>query len=231
MARKTDIEALLERAEKAEPKIVEEYNKSLHDKTIGSNLKIDIKDYFSNLRSVLDYLAHDVVEKYCPNADPKDRLYFPIGPDQSSFEGIMRKSYPDLGANSAKVYGVLEDIQPYKKSENKWLTSFNKINNENKHEQLTPQKRIETKRVNVQSNHGVSVSWDPSAVTFGPGVSIAGVPVNPNTQMPLPSNTQTITIETWVDFQFEGTDISAIWLIKESLKYVKGIFNNLKNEI
>ncbi len=231
MTRKNDIEALLERVGKAEPKIIEEYNKSLHDKTIGNNLKIDIKDYFSHLRSVLDYLAHDIVEKNCPNVDPKDRLYFPIGSDQSSFEGIMKKSYPDLSTNSIKVYSILENIQPYKKSENLWLSSFNKINNENKHEQLTPQKRTETKRINVQANNGASVSWNPSSVRFGSGVSIAGVPVNPSTQMPVPSNIQTVTIETWVDFQFEGTGVSAIWLVKESLKNVKEIFNDLKNYI
>lgn len=148
-----------------------------------------------------------------------------------SLEGIMRKSYPDLNVNSTKVYGILENIQPYKKAENSWLSSFNKINNENKHQQLTPQTRTETKRVNVQSNNGTSVSWNPSAVRFGSGVSIAGVPVNPITQMPMPSNTQTVTIETWVDFQFEGTGVSAIWLVKESLKHVKEIFTNLKNEI
>jgi hypothetical protein len=235
MTRKTDIEALLERVNKAEPKIIEEYNKSLHAKTIGNNLKIDIKDYFSHLRSVLDYLAHDIVEKYCPRADLKDRLYFPIGSDQSSFEGIMRKSYPDLSTNSPKVYSVLESIQPYKKSENIWLSSFNRINNENKHEQLTPQKRTETTRVNVESNNGTSASWNPDMVKFGsgPGVSafVGGVRINPNTQLPEPSNTQTVTIEKWVDFQFEGTNISAVWLIKESSKYVKGIFNDLKDYI
>lgn len=235
MTRKADIEALLERANKAEPKIIEEYNKSLRDKTIGNNLKIDIKDYFSHLRSVLDYLAHDIVETYCPNANPKDRLYFPISSDQSSFEGIMRKSYPDLNINSIKVYSILENIQPYKKSENGWFSSFNKINNKNKHEQLTPQKRTETNRVNVKNNNGTSASWNPDMVKFGsgPGVSvfIGDVRIDPNTQLPEPSNTQTVTIEKWVDFQFEGTDVSAIWLIRESLKQVKVIFNDLKNHI
>lgn len=231
MARKNDIQALLERAKKSEPKIIEEYNKSLHDKTIGSNLKIDIKDYFSNLRSVLDYLAHDILDKYCPNADPKDNLYFPISSNQGSFDGIMKKSYPDLNKNSVKIYNILEDIQPYKKTENSWLIFFNKVNNNNKHDQLTPQKKIETKRVNVQGNNGASVSWNPSVVRFGSGVSIAGVPVNPNTQMPISSNTQTITIETWVDFQFEGVEVSAIWLIKESLNHITQIFDDLKNDI
>jgi hypothetical protein len=64
MSRKDDIEALLKRAVRALPKIRSEYDKALHDKTISADLRIDIKDYFSNLRSVLDYLAHDIVDKY-----------------------------------------------------------------------------------------------------------------------------------------------------------------------
>jgi selenophosphate synthetase-related protein len=60
------------------------------------------------------------------------------------------------------------------------LTHFNKLNNENKHEQIVAQKRSETKRFNVNIQ--------------------GGVPVNPQTQLPNPSNTQTVTIETWVDF-------------------------------
>ncbi len=66
---------------------------------------------------------------------------------------------------------------------------------------------------------------------FGSGVFIGGVPINPSTQMPVPSNTQTIIIETWVDFKFEDTDISAIWLIKESLKHTKEAFHSLQDEI
>jgi hypothetical protein len=231
MSRKTDIEALLNRADKNLLKIIEEYEKSLHSKTISAELRIDIKDYFGNLRSVLDYLAHDIVEKYCPNANPKDNLYFPIRADQVSFENLMKKSYPDLQINCKAAYDILEALQPYKKTENAWLTHFNKLNNENKHERLVAQKRTETKRVNVEIKGGGSVSWDPSAVKFGPGVFIGGVPVNPYTQMPNPSDTQTVTIETWVDFQFEDINVSAIWLTKESLKQIKKIYDNLKDMI
>ena len=89
MSRKTDIEALLNRADKTLPKINEEYEKALHDKTISADLRIDIKDYFGNLRSVLDYLAHDIVEKHCPTANPKDILYFPIRADRQRNEKII----------------------------------------------------------------------------------------------------------------------------------------------
>ena len=231
MSRKTDIEALLNRADKTLIKINEEYEKALHAKTISADLRIDIKDFFGNLRSVLDYLAHDIVEKYCPNANPKDKLYFPIRADQVSFDNLMKKSYPDLQTNCKAVYDVLEELQPFKKPENAWLTHFNKLNNENKHERLVAQKRTETKRVKVEIKGGGSVSWDPSAVTFGSGVFIGGVPVNPHTQMPYPSETQTVTIETWIDFQFEDINVSAIWLTRESLNQIKIIYEKLKDKI
>src|SRR3989339_127900 len=204
MNRKTDIEALLKRSETTLPKIKEEYEKALHNKEISADLQIDIKDYFGNLRSILDYLAHDLVDKYCPTTNPKENLYFPIRHDQISFDNLMKKSYPNLLTNCKTAYDILETLQPFKKPENIWLTHFNKLNNENKHERLVAQKRNETKRVNVQIKSGGSVSWDPSAVKFGPGVFIGGVPVNLRTQIPYQSETQTITIETWVDFQFEN---------------------------
>lgn len=230
MSRKDDIEALLNRAEKTLPKIIDEYEKALHSKTISADLRIDIKDYFGNLRSVLDYLAHEIVDKYCPNANPKDILYFPIRDDLSSFQGAMNKFYPDLITNNKKVYDILENVQPFIKDENRWLTFFNKLNNENKHERLVAQKRNEIKRVNVKIKGGGGVSWNPSGVKFGPGVFIGGVLVDPSTQMPVPSETHTVTIETWVDFQFEDINVSAIWLTRESLKNIQQIYSDLKGE-
>lgn len=229
--RKTDIEALFQRVGKTLPKITEEYERALDSKTISADLKIDIKEYFEHLRSVLDYLANDIVDKYCPTANPNDKLYFPIRQDQISFDKAINKSFPDLKTNCKAIYDILEAIQPYKKIENFWLTHFNQLNNKHKHERLVPQKRIETKRVNVQIKSGGSVSWDPSAVTFGSGVYIGGVPVNPQTQMPYSSETQTVTIETWVDFQFEDIDVSAIWLINESLKQIRKICNDIYDKI
>ncbi len=231
MSRKADIEALLKRADSTLKKISSEYDNSLHSQTISADLRIDIKDYFSNLRSILDYIAHDIVDKYCPNANQKNNLYFPIRADINAFAVEMAKSYPDLITKNKRVYDILEKIQPFKREENKWLTHFNKLNNENKHERLVAQKRSETKRVIVNIQGGGSVNWDPSAVTFGSGVFIGGVPVNPQTQLPNHSNTQTVTIETWVDFQFEDINVSALWLTKESLNQITKIYNELKYEI
>jgi len=231
MSRKADIEALLQRAETTLKRINSEYENSLQSKTVSADLRIDIKDYFGNLRSTLDYIAKDIVDKFCPRANPKNKLYFPIRADLNAFAEEMSRSYPDLITNNKIVYDILESIQPFKSDENKWLSLFNKLNNINKHDCLVPQKRIETKRVNVNIHGGGSVNWDSSAVTFGPGVSIAGVPVNPNTQLPDPSNTQSVSIETWVDFQFEDINVSVLWLTKESFFQITKIYNDLKSEI
>lgn len=231
MSRKADIEALLKRAEATLQRISSEYENSLESKTVSADLRIDIKDYFGNLRSALDYIAKDIVDKYCPRANPKNKLYFPIRTELNAFAKEMALSYPDLFTNNKRVYDILESIQPFKSDENKWLSHFNKLNNENKHDRLVVQKRMETKRVNVNIHEGGSVNWDPSAVTFGPGVFIGGVPVNPNTQLPNPSNTQTVKIETWVDFQFEDINVSALWLTKESFDQIIKIYDDLKSEM
>ncbi len=78
-------------------------------------MRIDIKDYFSNLLSILDYIAHDIFDKYCPNANPKNNLYFPIRTDLNAFVAEMTKSYPDLVINNESVYDTLENIQPFKR--------------------------------------------------------------------------------------------------------------------
>ena len=82
--------------------------------------------------------------------------------------------------------------------------------------QLTPQTKTETKRVTVSRGDG-SVSWG-SGVTFGRGVSVMGVPIDPATQMPVPNNIVETKVENWISFLFEGSDINVLWLCKKSVK-------------
>lgn len=228
MSRQKNIDAQINRAKEILPKIEKEYSNSLHAKNIEESLKLDIQTFCGHLRSALDYLANDIVEKYCPNAKKGDRLYFPITDSGTSFKQRMIDSYPDLQTNCPDLYLLLESVQPYFKSENKWLSQFNKINNENKHLDLVEQVRTETKQVNVISPSGGSVSWGPG-VTFGAGVRIMGVPVDPRTQLPVPNNIVKTEIITWIDFKFDSVDVSALLLLKESLKQVHSINSQIAN--
>jgi hypothetical protein len=216
-----DVAALLKRCESDLDSVKSEYENSLHAKSISADLKINIKNLSENLRSVLDYLAHEIRETYCPKASAKQRFYFPIAQDLSQFEGQMKKCYPGLKKGSPDLYSYLESIQPYHRK-CAWLGQFNRLNNENKHDSLVEQTRTETERVTVRSAGGSRVSWTPQNVKFDAGVYIGGVPVNPATQTPVPHPSQTVELTIWVDFRFQGIKVSALGLLTA---VVKGVFD------
>ncbi len=217
--RKQDIDALLQRCNTNLAEIEKEYQASLDCQRISSDLRIDIKNLCGNLRSVLDYLASEIREKYCPHATHNTRFYFPILPDQQKFRSRMAQWFPDLQTSAPGLWGYLESIQPYH-SDWAWLDQFNEVNNQNKHDRLIEQTRSEIQRVQVKMQGGGQVSWTPKNVQFGRGVYMGGVPVDPVTQMPVPHPSQQVKRIVWVDFRFDGIDVSALALLK---KVVSGI--------
>jgi hypothetical protein len=224
--RENSVKALLMRAENDIGDIETEYRASLQAKKVSVNLKIDIKNFCENLRSGLDYLANDIRETHCPTAKPDDRFYFPILPDRKQFESQTDRWFPDLAKTKPDLWNYLESVQPYHAGY-EWLGLFNKVNIENKHGDLVEQTRIERDEIRVTSQDGTQVSWDPNSVKFGDGVYIAGVPVNPSTQLPVPHPSQKVEKIIWVDFQFTGIMISALQLLQQTLAETKQIAENL----
>jgi hypothetical protein len=223
--RTMDIGALLERCDIDITKIQQEYNDSLQNQTVRTDLQVDIKNFCENLRSVLDYIAHDIREIHCARADPKARFYFPILPTRAEFEAQTKRAYPGLDSAVPDLWQFLESVQPYHDA-SRWLGVFNKINNENKHGNLVAQTRTETQQVRVSFGSG-SVSWTPKNVKFGSGVLIGGVPVDPQTQMPIPHPSQKVERILWVDFRFEGENVSALGLLTQTLAGIKSIADSV----
>ncbi len=227
MAKRTDsVNALLDRCAKDLIQVEEEYNKSLHSKRVSDTLRIDIKNLCGNLRSVLDYLASDIRETHCPNAKTNARFYFPVLPDRAQFESRMAQWFPDLKTSAHDVWNYLESIQPYH-DRCEWLGHINRVNNENKHDTLVEQTRTETERVTVTTNGGGKVSWTPGSVRFGKGVFIGGVPVDPNTQLPVSHPSQMVERVVWVDFRFADIGVSALALLRTAIDGVKKIADEL----
>lgn len=222
MKRTASIEALLRKARESLAPLKVAYEKSLHEKTVRDDLKVDIKNIFENLRSCLDYLAHEMFEKHCRRVTTPKRLYFPISSSPADFQATMAKEYPGLGSACPPLLSYLETLQPYNDS---WLGSFNRLNNQNKHQNLVEQVRKETRSVTVAGKGG-SVSWGPG-VTFGPGVSVMGVPIDPRTQLPVPNNRVQTTVTTWVDFRFAEINESALPFIERSVKAVEAIYSEI----
>ena len=207
-----DVNAVLKKAKTSLDLIEKKYNESLHDKEISAELLVEIKDYLGNLRSALDYLRSKV-----------SKYNFPICKTEKEFENATTDLHDDL-----KI--VIKKWQPFQN--NQWIEWFNTLNNKSKHITLIPQKRKEDARVTVSSpNNGGSVSWG-SGVTFGGGVSVMGVPIDPQTQMPVPNNIVKTEKTIWVSFEFEHENlpngISALPFLKECFEKITNMITEIE---
>lgn len=226
MKRAASIEALLRKANADFLELKTAYESSLHEKHVREDLKVSIKNIFENLRSCLDYLAQDIFETHCATATKPDRLYFPIRATSGEFVLAVSKDYPNLQTTAKVVYDTLEAAQPF---HDPWLGQFNKLNNQNKHQDLVEQTRTEARHVTV-SRSGGSVSWGPG-VTFGSGVSVLGVPIDPRTQLPVPNAVSKTEVVTWVDFRFKEIDQPVLPFVEASLRNVDKLFQQLRPNI
>jgi len=224
--RKDSIYALLSKVEAQITEIEAEYNKSLHAKIISATLRIDIKNACENMRSVLDYLAHEIHEHYSLGRSSRSRIYFPVFPDQKTFDIMIDRCFPGLRKKAPNVFAALEAVQPFQSGQ-EWFGQFNHLNNENKHGDLVEQTRVEHQVTRVTGQGGGQVTWT-SGVTFGQGVSVMGVPIDPSTQLPIPHPSIKVEKITWVDFQFAGIRVSALGLLKKTLAGIQSIEATLR---
>jgi len=216
MSRKKSIDALINKCRNSINALKDDYQSSLKEKEVSEELKIDIKNILENLRSCLDYIARDVHEKFISGTS--SRLYFPIRRTTAEFQQAIARDYSGLDSSAPGIFNIIEKVQPYN---DVWLGKFNRLNNDNKHEDLVEQTRTETKRVTVSSKGGGgSVSWGPG-VTFGSGVSVMGVPIDPRTQMPVPNSITETKVEIWIDFKFADNNESVIPFLVKSIDMVE----------
>lgn len=135
--RKTQVFALLNHANEDLNKIESEYNNALKNKTIPDSLKIDIKNFLENLRSSLDYMAHDIyeqkIEPYRKVNNKQDigNIYFPYGENVNAFKSRIGACLPELNNIDKNLYSLIESIQSHLTNDN-WLCDFCNITNEKK---------------------------------------------------------------------------------------------------
>ena len=223
MQRSASIEALIRKSRESFVGLKGQYEASLNEKVVREDLKVDIKNIFENLRSCLDYIAQELFDAFCAGAKKPDRLYFPIRPSASEFAQVMSRDYPSLEAKCKSAFDVVEAIQPYR---DLWLGEFNRLNNENKHQDLVEQTRAESRTVDVKRPGQGGVSWG-SGVKFGSGVRVMGVPIDPKTQLPVPNKEVTTTITTWVDFKFKEGGQSVLPFLEKSIARVEELYRAL----
>lgn len=130
--RAQDIKALLLRAQAG----VEALGKQSKSGQID---RILIKNTLENLRSSLDYMAHDIaveLKRIAPTADMPRDIYFPYGRDAEKFKKSLRRSLPTIARDAPALFAVIENAQSFISGDS-WLPDLCELTNKAKHEQLT----------------------------------------------------------------------------------------------
>src|SRR3990167_7947922 len=215
-----DIQSQLERARELLQDLEIACNNDLQAKNVSGKTKNLSQEVLTKIKHLLDQVIYKFFEKhYLQNLSEVDKksakVYFPIVSKKEDLKSVFgRAKMSDLETKYGDFFNFLDSIQPYNQ-DYLWLKYLANYASE-KHIKLTPQKKTEIKRVTVSRCSG-SVSWGPG-VTFGDGVSVMGVPINPATQMPVPNNVVETKIENWVSFLFDDSDINVLWLCKKSVE-------------
>ncbi|HEY1030787.1 MAG TPA: hypothetical protein VGD89_03385 [Flavipsychrobacter sp.] len=228
---------LLAHSENSLKAIENDYKKSLNDKNVNSTLLISIKNLMENLRSALDFVAHGLYEKY-GNSSTNPKIYFPYASSGVDKAGYHNKKIidkiPGLKNNRPDIAGVIESYQHFSSINNSWLPIFMDLNNENKHQRLTPQVRKETKQLNISSGgvsismgEGVSISMGQGAfIQIGNATIMGGQTINVNNPANITGHAKQEII-TWVSFHFSANDVPVMELLQKSVTGVTKIVNEL----
>ncbi|MBN1342883.1 MAG: hypothetical protein JXQ73_09405 [Phycisphaerae bacterium] len=236
-----DAKALVDDAAERLVELRKAYDDSLHEKALKSRLLIEIKNITENLRSALDFVAHGLVEKYGRSTRDRRDIYFPYArPDQTQAEfqrsGRIEKCIPGISSSRPDIVATLESYQHYARPDNRWLPLFMELNNENKHQRLTPQTREEARELTLESD-GSSLSLGPGgSISLGPGARIdVGDMIIPGGQYIagdspakfVGSGRQTVTI--WVSFRFESNGELVMPFLSNAVDSIRRIVDELAN--
>lgn len=234
-----DAKLLVQHERERFAEIEQAYGASLSERKIKPNLLIDIKNFMENLRSSLDFTAHGIFQKYGFSASPSPKIYFPYALLNQSKEEFRKSRridncIPDISNRRPDIVDKIESYQHFANPSNRWLPVFMDLNNENKHQKLTPQIRKETKELRISSG-GASISMGSgSSISMSPGTSIQfGNMVIPGGQS-FDANKPPATIGsgkkeliTWVSFHFSINDEPVLPLLKQTLEGVDRIVGEL----
>ena len=105
------------------------------------------------MRSVLDYIAVDIHNKYC-GSHTNEKIYFPYSnenEDEQKYISKVNRNFPNLYSNHYSLYKELSNVQSFSDSSN-WLIKLAELTNEVKHNELCITKIQRERNVVMTSN-------------------------------------------------------------------------------
>lgn len=231
--RKESIDALIDFIKSDYILICSLYEASLRKKELDPVLRIKVKNYLENARSILDYCAHDIADQL---GIKKEKIYFPFVNKNTNIDGFksdVGRNLPNLAILHEELYKYIESLQPYHNTQG-WLSDFADIVNNHKHQDLTPQIKVETPSLTI-TNGGARMSFSGGAsMVIGRGASISiggarifgGQTINAHSQQIFGDSALTVKKEVWIDFRFNNS-ISALPLLKKINDEIPVIISNI----
>lgn len=218
-------------------KIEKAYDESLVNKEIKTTLLIEIKNFMENLRSALDYTAHELYDKYCHSSNPNPSIYFPYAwgtCDKGRFqaEEIIENKIPGLTASRPDIVAKIETYQHFDDPRNNWLPVFMDLNNKNKHQELTAQVIKERKKLKISSEGRTMTLGGRMSISkgyqmkMGKMIILGGQSFDANNP-PITSGEGTIEIITWSSFHFSTNNVLVLPFLEQALNGTENIINEL----
>lgn len=114
-------------------KTISDHNSKLDE----VNINIDIKHILEDMRTILDYIAVDIYNKYCGPRNYKKIyfLYTKNGEDEQSYISKINRNFPNLYGNHYDLYKELSNVQSFSDNTD-WLIKLESLTNEVKHNEL-----------------------------------------------------------------------------------------------
>ena len=237
--RADDVRALLTAAADQLQTIEAGYDKALRDESL--DLRVPVKHLMEDLRSALDYMAHDIYDSCCRaqraasgKPDPRT-IYFPYGQRENDFRSGLGSSLPGLQSAAPRIYDLIRAIQPFCSGDT-WLYDLCSILNQKKHDRLTAQTRTERETHTVEGPTGsvtIPVNNPSVRITSKPGaVRLFDVPAQFRSDRILtaPSDKLKHQRTKWVAFLFEGSSVNVLRLLRKAVPGICKLGEDLYQE-
>lgn len=225
----TLLNSMITRAETLLGELEKVYTRDLAAREVtpeALNITHEIVEKCSNILDQAMTLAYETQIKPKLLTPPKRGGYFPAASDEQSYRSALGQwQAANLDALVPDLDRKLRLLQPFSHPSNAIFGRIKVLANK-KHAGLAPQVRKEQERVNVSRRGQGGVSWGPG-VTFGPGVRVMGAPIDPRTQLPIPTAGVDVTVEKWVSFHFEEGGEDALTFCRDAIRAARRVMQTL----
>lgn len=203
------------------------YTEYINLNDIPFELKDKIKEFLSKIYSALEYQAFNIFNLYCKDKINPEKLeraeskiYFPNKDYEPAFNRFIVDRFPSLMEARPDLIALIKSIQPFPGKQEQWLRDLNKLNNANKHRNLSKQKK--QRAVLIKSGKIGTVTFkDTLIVSEGPPIVINDTSIDFETTTKYDSN-----FDVKVDIQFIFNEID-----KPVLDTLKTIYEGANNFI